>query len=40
MNPVVLFDGFEGNYANAESLRKTVQLVPKSGSKAASCGEL
>ena len=35
-----MFDGFEGNYVNAERLRKTVQLVPKSGSKAASYGEL
>ena len=40
MNPVVTFDGFEGNYVNTERLNKTVQLVPKYGSKSTSYGEL
>ena len=40
MNPVVTFDWFEGNYVNTERLNKTVQLVPKYGSKSASYGEL
>lgn len=40
MNPVVHFDGFEGNYVNEERLRKQVLLVPKNGAKSASYGEL